>query len=87
MPRTLRVGKFREKLKMDINRLISMANQIGDFYESYPDQSHAQKDIAEHINKFWALSMRQQIAQYVAEQGGAGIHSQVQYAIKTYLKV
>ncbi|PKO50268.1 MAG: formate dehydrogenase, partial [Betaproteobacteria bacterium HGW-Betaproteobacteria-20] len=23
---------------MDIQRLISMANQIGDFYESYPDQ-------------------------------------------------
>ena len=48
---------------MDIQRLISMANQIGDFYESYPDQSHAQQDIAGHINKFWALPMRKQIAQ------------------------
>jgi len=72
---------------MDIQRLISMANQIGDFYESYPDQSHAQYDIAEHINKFWALSMRQQIAQYVTEQGGAGLHGQVQSSIKAHLKV
>lgn len=72
---------------MDIQRLISMANQIGDFYESYPNQSHAQKDIAEHLNKFWALSMRKKIAQYVTEQGGAGIHAQVQSAIKAHLKL
>ncbi len=72
---------------MDIQRLISMANQIGDFYESYPDQSHAQKDIAEHLNRFWALPMRKQIAQYVTEQAGTGLHVQVQDAIKGYLKV
>jgi len=72
---------------MDIQRLITMANQIGDFYESYPNQSHAQKDIAEHLNKFWALSMRKQIAQYVTEQAGVGVHAQVQSAIKTHLKV
>jgi len=71
---------------MDIQRLISMANQIGDFYESYPDQSHAQQDIAGHLNKFWALPMRKQIAQYVNEQGGQGLHQQVQVAIKAYLQ-
>ncbi len=72
---------------MDIQRLISMANQIGDFYESYPDQSHAQQDIAGHLNKFWALTMRKQIAQYVNEQGGQGLHPKVQTAIKSYLQV
>ncbi|MBM3351153.1 MAG: formate dehydrogenase subunit delta [Betaproteobacteria bacterium] len=72
---------------MDIQRLISMANQIGDFYESYPDQSHAQQDIAGHLNKFWALPMRKQIAQHVTEQGGFGLHPQVQNAIKSYLLV
>ncbi len=72
---------------MDIKRLISMANQIGDFYESYPDQSHAQRDIAGHLNKFWALPMRKQIAQYVSEGGGQGLHQQVQAAIKAYLQV
>ncbi len=72
---------------MDIQRLISMANQIGDFYESYPDQSHAQQDIAGHLNKFWALPMRKQIAEYVNEQGGQGLHQQVQAAIKAYLQI
>jgi formate dehydrogenase subunit delta len=72
---------------MDIQRLISMANQIGDFYESYPDQSHAQQDIAGHLNKFWALPMRKQISEYVSEQGGQGLHQQVQTAIKAYLQI
>ena len=72
---------------MDIQRLISMANQIGDFYESYPDKNQAQQDIAGHLNKFWALPMRKQIAQYVNEQGGQGLHQHVQTAIKVYLQV
>jgi formate dehydrogenase subunit delta len=72
---------------MDIQRLILIANQIGDFYESYPDQSHVQVDIAEHLNKFWALPMRKQIAQYVGEQGGLGLHQQVQVAIKNHLQL
>ncbi|WP_366928735.1 formate dehydrogenase subunit delta [Methylotenera sp.] len=61
-----------------------MANQIGDFYESYPNQSHAQQDIAGHLNKFWALPMRKQIAEYV-QQGGAGLHAQVASAVKAHL--
>ncbi len=72
---------------MDIQRLISMANQIGDFYESYPDLAHAQQDIAGHLNKFWALPMRKQIAQYVNEQAGQGLHPPVRDAIKNYLQV
>jgi formate dehydrogenase subunit delta len=72
---------------MDIQRLISMANQIGDFYESYPNQTHAQQDIAGHLNKFWALAMRKQIAEYVQAQGGNGLHLQVVNAIKAHLQV
>ncbi|NOT15370.1 MAG: formate dehydrogenase subunit delta [Methylotenera sp.] len=72
---------------MDIQRLISMANQIGDFYESYPNQSHAQHEIAGHLNKFWALPMRKQIAQYVNEQGGTGLHAAVQASIKAHLQL
>lgn len=72
---------------MDIQRLISMANQIGDFYESYPNQSHAEQDIAGHLNKFWALPMRQQIAKYVETQHGEGLHARVKSAIKTHLQL
>lgn len=72
---------------MDIQRLISMANQIGDFYESYPDQSHVPVEIAGHLNKFWALPMRKQIAEYVHAQEGKGLHAQVINAIKSDLQL
>jgi formate dehydrogenase subunit delta len=72
---------------MDIQRLISMANQIGDFYESYPNQDHAPQEIAGHLNKFWALPMRKQIADYVRAQNGDGLHAQVINAIKAHLQV
>ena len=72
---------------MDIQRLISMANQIGDFYESYPDKSHAEQDIAGHLNKLWALPMRQQIAKHVQTQNGEGLHVQVKRAIQAHLQL
>ena len=63
-----------------------MANQIGDFYETYPDQSYAQEGIADHLNKFWALPMRKQIAQYVNAHGGQGLSPQVKSAIEVHLQ-
>lgn len=72
---------------MQTEQLIKMANQVGDFFESYPDQAQAQHDIAEHFNRFWALSMRQKIATHVKETNGAGLHAKVISAISTYLKI
>ena len=72
---------------MNIKRLISMANQIGDFYESYSNKIQAQENIAGHLNNFWALPMRKQIAEYVNNQGGNGLHEMVQVAIKAHLKL
>lgn len=72
---------------MDIQRLITMANQIGDFYKSYPDQTQAHVEIANHLNHFWALPMRKQIAQYINEQGGTGLHDHVLEAVKAHLHV
>ena len=72
---------------MQTEQLIKMANQVGDFFESYPDQVQAQQDIAQHLNRFWALSMRQQIAAHVKEADGIGLHAKVISAISTYLAV
>lgn len=72
---------------MQTEQLIKMANQVGDFFESYPDQTQAQQGIAEHLNRFWALTMRQQIATHVKEANGAGLHAKVISAISTYLEV
>ena len=71
---------------MQTEQLIKMANQIGDFYESYPDKNQAQIDIAGHLTKFWAISMRKQLAAYVSQTNGLGLHQQVASAIATHLK-
>ncbi len=72
---------------MQTETLIKMANQIGDFFEAEPNQTQAQQDIANHLNRFWTLDMRSQLAAYVKEKSGAGLHQQVISAISAHLKV
>lgn len=70
---------------MQIEHLVTMANQIGDFFKSFPDQDQAKKDIAHHISGFWANSMRQQILLHVQNQNGAGLDGLVREAISEHL--
>ena len=72
---------------MQNETLIKMANQVGDFFGADPDKSQANLEIANHLNRFWTLDMRQQIAKYVSEESGTGLHQQVIEAISTQLKV
>jgi len=67
---------------MNIQHLITMANQIGDFFSSYPDQAEARQDIAQHINRFWAHNMREQLVRHVTENGGQGLTPIVAEAIR-----
>ena len=46
---------------MDEQNLITMANQIGDFFTSLPDHEEAIGDIASHIRRFWEPRMRRAI--------------------------
>ena len=69
---------------MSIDNLVTMANQIGDFFKSYPDHEQAKKDIVTHIKRFWALRMRQQIVAHVNEHQGQGLHPIVTEAIKQH---
>jgi len=69
---------------MSIDNLITMANQIGDFFKSYPDPEQAKKDIATHIKRFWALRMRQDIVSHVNDNEGEGLHPIVSEAIKQH---
>lgn len=72
---------------MEIDKLIKMANQIGDFYEAYPDQNEAKQEIAGHLNKFWNSAMRKSIAAHVKEKQGVGLHACVIEAIQQHLKL
>lgn len=46
---------------MDIDNLVRMANQIGEFFSAYPDHNEALDGIANHISKFWEPRMRQKL--------------------------
>ncbi|HEY8084387.1 MAG TPA: formate dehydrogenase subunit delta [Methylophilaceae bacterium] len=61
-----------------------MANQIGDFFLSIPDSEEAKKEIADHLKKFWALSMRKQLVAHMEcnQAQGAGLNPMVGEAIK-----
>ena len=71
---------------MQNETLIKMANQVGDFFEAEPNKAQGNLEIANHLNRFWTLDMRQQIAKYVNEESGAGLHAQVVTAISQHLK-
>lgn len=70
---------------MQTDHLITMANQIGDFFKSFPDQTQAKKDIAHHLERYWASSMRQQLLIHVQEHQGLGLQGIVRDAVSEYL--
>ena len=43
------------------DNLIRMANQIGTFFDSMPDQKEAREGIAQHLKKFWDPRMRRDL--------------------------
>ena len=56
---------------MRVERLVSMANDIGAFFNAEPDKAEAAKSIASHLRRFWDPRMRRQIVAHYRE-GGAG---------------
>lgn len=70
---------------MDAENLVKMANQIGDFFASFPDRGEALDGIAGHIRKFWAPRMRQQLLAYIDASGAAaGLSPLVSEAVSTH---
>jgi formate dehydrogenase subunit delta len=65
-------------------KLIYMANQIGQFFAPQQHEK-AVAGIANHLSKFWALSMRKKIIQHW-EQGGDGLDPLVKEAIERLRK-
>ena len=46
---------------MKLEKLITMANQIGAFFEAMPDREQAVADVANHLRRSWEPRMREQI--------------------------
>ncbi len=67
---------------MDNRRLIMMANQIGAFFEAWPDRAEAVAGVAGHLKNFWAPSMRRQLAEHMAASGGGELKEIVRDAVR-----
>jgi formate dehydrogenase subunit delta len=66
---------------MDITNLTHMANRIGQFFESMPDQQEASKEIANHLRKFWEPRMRRELLTHLDSTGGEGLLPVVKNAV------
>jgi formate dehydrogenase subunit delta len=69
---------------MNSDSLITMANQIGAFFASYPDQEEGASEIALHLQRFWAPRMRQQLYAYIDNEEGVGLAPLVLAAIAAH---
>ena len=70
---------------MDIQNLVTMANRIGDFFQSMPDRAQAKADIADHISKFWEPRMRETLIQQLDAASTAELHAIVREAVQENL--
>ncbi len=70
---------------MRAERLVSMANDIGAFFNADADKDAAAKNIATHLTRFWDPRMRSQIVTYY-RQGGAGLEPVVRSAVALIAK-
>ena len=58
---------------MRADRLVTMANDIGHFFNAEPDKNEAAKSVANHIKRYWDPRMRREIVSHYREAGGAGL--------------
>jgi formate dehydrogenase subunit delta len=56
---------------MNIERLITMANDIAAAFSAEPDREEAIAAIAAHLERFWDPAMRAQIKAYCTDGGAA----------------
>ena len=61
---------------MNINNLVHMANQIGDFFDPMPDREEGIDGVCQHIRRYWAPRMRIQFTKHWDEgRGGDGMNA------------
>ena len=67
-----------------IDRLIRMANQIGDFYASMPERE-AIEGAASHLRLYWTPKMIREIIAF-ADQGHSGLNAIAARAVESLKK-
>jgi formate dehydrogenase subunit delta len=64
-----------------IDRLVRMANQIGDFYASMPEEEGA-AGAASHLRMYWTPKMIREIIAFV-DQGHSGLNAVAARAVQS----
>ena len=67
---------------MNAEKLISMANQIGDFFGAMPDRAQAVTDVAGHIRRTWDPRMRRALFAHIDEHGANGLSDLLQEVVR-----
>jgi formate dehydrogenase subunit delta len=69
---------------MDIHHLVTMANQIADFFAtSSPDRGEAVSATAQHLRSFWDPRMRREIIAHLNVGSGKDLNEIAQDAVRT----
>lgn len=68
---------------MNAEKLIKMANQIGDFFAAMPDRDQAVDDVASHLRRMWDPRMRRELFAHIDQYGAKDLSDIVQEVVKT----
>lgn len=66
---------------MDVQRLVTMANDIARYFASEPDREAGVDGVADHLRAFWTPRMRRQIIDYLASDG-TGVDDLTRHAVE-----
>jgi formate dehydrogenase subunit delta len=72
---------------MNVEHLVTMANQIGRFYQVYPNRDEALKNTATHLRRSWDPRMRVALLHHVDADGGEGLDPFTLEAVRTHRAV
>jgi formate dehydrogenase subunit delta len=65
---------------MNLDRLVTMANEIAAFFDVERDKTSAAQQMTTHLRRYWDPRMRQAIVAHW-QTGGAGLHPLAKQAI------
>ena len=71
----------------NIEHLVTMANQIGDFFAPMKDHSKSQEEIIAHLKRTWDPRMRKALVEHVQDHNGEGLNQVVLDAVRTHTMV
>jgi formate dehydrogenase subunit delta len=69
---------------VNVEHLVTMANQIGRFYEAYPDKAEAYKSAVTHVRRFWDPRMRKALRHHMDAEGGEGLSPFMMEALRAH---